>query len=52
MLGESANLAIGLTTLIHTVRSNQYRRFLRSGSYQFRLHRNDIEDTAVPFPYT
>ncbi len=19
--------------------------------YQFRLHRNDIEDTAVPFPY-
>ncbi|MBD1826089.1 hypothetical protein NDI47_04130 [Microcoleus vaginatus GB1-A2] len=51
-MGESANLAIGRSTLIHTLPSNQYPRIIRSGDRLSstpgdRINTRDLCDRAI-----
>ncbi|MEG4203635.1 hypothetical protein QUA20_06870 [Microcoleus sp. Pol7_A1] len=51
-MGKSANLAIGRSTLIHTGRSNQYPRIIRSGARLSstpcdRINTRELSDRAI-----
>ncbi|MEG4963080.1 MULTISPECIES: hypothetical protein [unclassified Microcoleus] len=51
-MGKSANLAIGRSTLIHTGRSNQYPRIIRSGDRLSstpgdRINIGELSDRAI-----